>query len=377
MGSVIAGYSRSPFTRAMKGDLARIRPDDIAAKVVNSLISNLELDPNLVEDIIVGTAFPEGEQGFNLARIISFLSDLPETVPGVTINRFCGSSMQAIHDAAGRIAMGAGEVFIAGGVESMSRIPMTGFNPMPNPKLSESSPEVFTSMGITAENVAKKYDISRNIQEEFAVESHYKASKAAEQGAFQSEIISIETAKGTVQEDGCIRPGTNLESLSKLRPSFDSEGSVTAGTSSPLTDGAAFVLVCSESFALQNGIKPLAKIISTAVSGCAPELMGIGPVEASRKALDRAGLKLEDIDIIELNEAFAAQSLAVIQELGLDRTRVNLDGGAIALGHPLGASGARITGKAANLLQTNDGRLALATMCAAGGQGIATILERF
>ena len=377
MGSVIAGYSRSPFTRAMKGDLARIRPDDIAAKVVNSLISNLELDPNLVEDIIVGTAFPEGEQGFNLARIISFLSDLPESVPGVTINRFCGSSMQAIHDAAGRISMGAGEAFIAGGVESMSRIPMTGFNPMPNPKLSESSPEVFTSMGITAENVAKKYDISRNIQEEFAVESHYKASKAAEQGAFQSEIISIETAKGTVQEDGCIRPGTNLESLSKLRPSFDSEGSVTAGTSSPLTDGAAFVLVCSESFALQNGIKPLAKIISTAVSGCAPELMGIGPVEASRKALDRAGLKLEDIDIIELNEAFAAQSLAVIQELGLDRTRVNLDGGAIALGHPLGASGARITGKAANLLQTNDGRLALATMCAAGGQGIATILERF
>ena len=377
MGSVIAGYSRSPFTRAMKGDLARIRPDDIAAKVVNSLISNLDLDPNLVEDIIVGTAFPEGEQGFNLARIISFLSDLPESVPGVTINRFCGSSMQAIHDAAGRIAMGAGEVFIAGGVESMSRIPMTGFNPMPNPKLSESSPEVFTSMGITAENVAKKYDISRNIQEEFAVESHYKASKAAEQGAFQSEIISIETAKGTVQEDGCIRPGTNLESLSKLRPSFDSEGSVTAGTSSPLTDGAAFVLVCSESFALQNGIKPLAKIISTAVSGCAPELMGIGPVEASRKALDRAGLKLEDIDIIELNEAFAAQSLAVIQELGLDRTRVNLDGGAIALGHPLGASGARITGKAANLLQTNDGRLALATMCAAGGQGIATILEKF
>ncbi len=377
MGSVIAGYYRSPFTRAMKGDLAKIRPDDIAAKVVNSLILNLKLDPNLVEDIIVGTAFPEGEQGFNLARMISFLSDLPESVPGVTINRFCGSSMQAIHDAAGRVAMGAGEAFIAGGVESMSRIPMTGFNPMPNPKLSDTSPEVFTSMGITAENVAEKYDINRKMQEEFAVESHSKASKAEKKGIFSSEIISIETAKGTVQEDGCIRPGTNLESLSKLRPSFDSEGSVTAGTSSPLTDGAAFVLVCSESFALENVIKPLAKIISTAVSGCAPELMGIGPVEASRKALDRAGLKMEDIDIIELNEAFAAQSLAVIQELGLDRSRVNLDGGAIALGHPLGASGARITGKAANLLQTNDARLALATMCAAGGQGIATILEKF
>ena len=377
MGSVIAGYYRSPFTRAMKGDLARVRPDDIAAEVVNSLISNLNLDPSLVEDIIVGTAFPEGEQGFNLARIISFLSDLPESVPGVTINRFCGSSMQAIHDAAGRVAMGSGEAFIAGGVESMSRIPMTGFNPMPNPKLSESSPEVFTSMGITAENVAEKYDINRSAQEEFAVESHSKASKAAEEGHFSNEIIPIESTNGTVKEDGCIRPGTNLESLSKLRPSFDSEGSVTAGTSSPLTDGAAVVLVCSESFAIENGIKPLARILSTAVSGCAPELMGIGPVEASRKALDRAGLKLEDIDIIELNEAFAAQSLAVIKELGLDRSRVNLDGGAIALGHPLGASGARITGKAANLLQTNNGRLALATMCAAGGQGIATILEKF
>ena len=377
MGPVIAGFSRSPFTRAMKGDLAKTRPDDIAAKVVNSLISNVQLDPNIVEDIIVGTAFPEGEQGFNLARIISFLSDLPESVPGVTINRFCGSSMQAIHDAAGRVAMGAGEVFIAGGVESMSRIPMTGFNPMPNPKLSESSPEVFTSMGITAENLAAKYDITRSMQEEFAVESHSKASKAVEEGSFSQEIVPIETAGGTVEEDGCIRSGTNLESLSKLRPAFDSEGTVTAGTSSPLTDGAAFVLVCSESFALENGIKPLAKILSTAVSGCAPELMGIGPVDASRKALDRAGLKLDDIDIIELNEAFAAQSLAVIQELGLDSSRVNLDGGAIALGHPLGASGARITGKAASLLQINDRRLALATMCAAGGQGIATVLEKF
>ena len=283
MGSVIAGFSRSPFTRAVKGDLAKTRPDDIAATVVNSLISSLEIDPNLVEDIIVGTAFPEGEQGFNLARIISFLSDLPETVPGVTINRFCGSSMQAIHDAAGRIAMGSGEAFIAGGVESMSRIPMTGFNPMPNPKLSETSPEVFTSMGITAENLAKKYGIPRSMQDEFAVNSHIKSSKAVEEDSFSSEIVPIETQRGIVEEDGCIRPGTNLEALSKLRPSFDSEGTVTAGTSSPLTDGAAFVFVCSESFALENGIKPLAKILSTAVSGCAPELMGIGPVEASKK----------------------------------------------------------------------------------------------
>jgi acetyl-CoA acyltransferase len=273
--------------------------------------------------------------------------------------------------------MGSGEAFIAGGVESMSRIPMTGFNPMPNPKLSETSPEVFTSMGITAENLAKKYGIPRSMQDEFAVSSHIKSSKAVEEDSFSSEIVPIETERGIVEKDGCIRPGTNLEALSKLRPSFDSEGTVTAGTSSPLTDGAAFVFVCSESFALENGIKPLAKILSTAVSGCAPELMGIGPVEASKKALDRADLKIGDIDLIELNEAFAAQSLAVIQELGLDISRVNLEGGAIALGHPLGASGARITGKAARLLQSGERKHALATMCAAGGQGIATVLEKF
>jgi acetyl-CoA acyltransferase len=376
MVAVIVGYARSPFTRAGKGALSKSRPDDIAATVVNSLLADLSLDPTLIEDLIVGTAFPEGEQGFNLARIITFLTDLPETVPGVTINRFCGSSMQAIHDAAGRIAMGAGDAFIAGGVESMTRIPMTGFNPMPTPRLSEENPAAFTSMGITAENLSRKHGIDRETQEAFAVESHARASKARESGAFADEIVPIETGDGTIDTDGCIRPGTDAQALSGLRPAFDADGTVTAGTSSPLTDGAAFVLVCSEEFAAEQGLTPLARIVSTAVSGCAPEIMGIGPVEATKKALNRAGLSLDDVDIVELNEAFAAQSLAVIGELGLDAAKVNIEGGAIALGHPLGASGARITGKAAQLLHRNDAKRALATMCVGGGQGIATILEK-
>ena len=376
MPAVIAGYARSPFTPAKKGELARTRPDDIAATVINGLIKETGVDPMTIEDLIVGTAFPEAEQGFNVARMITFLTDLPETVPGVTINRFCGSSMQAIHDAAGRISMGAGHAFIAGGIESMTRIPMTGYNPMPNPRLGSEYPEAFTSMGITAENLAVKYSITRERQEEFAVESQSRAYKASEAGAFSEEIIPIETEFGTVSDDGCIRPGTDSATLAGLRPAFLSEGSVTAGTSSPLTDGAAFVLVCSEEFAKKNRLKPLARIVSTAVTGCAPEIMGIGPVEATKKALSRAGLGLEDLDIIELNEAFAAQSLAVIEELGLDPEKVNTEGGAIALGHPLGASGARITGKAAQLLSKNGAKHSLATMCVGGGQGIATVLER-
>mgnify|MGYP001285964912 FL=1 len=376
MPAVIAGYARSPFTPAKKGELARTRPDDIAATVINGLIEETGVDPSLIEDLIVGTAFPEAEQGFNVARMITFLTGLPETVPGVTINRFCGSSMQAIHDAVGRISMGAGDAFIAGGIESMTRIPMTGYNPMPNPKLGSEYPEAFTSMGVTAENLALKYGITRESQEEFAVESQSRASKASESGALSEEIIPIETESGTVSEDGCIRPDTDAATLAGLRPAFLSEGSVTAGTSSPLTDGAAFVLVCSEKFAEKNGLKPLARILSTAVTGCAPEIMGIGPVEASKKALLRAGLTVEELGIVELNEAFAAQSLAVIEELGLDPKKVNIEGGAIALGHPLGASGARITGKAAQLMNKNDAKHALATMCVGGGQGIATVLER-
>jgi len=376
MPAVIVEYLRSPFTPARKGGLSRMRPDDVASIVVRELIERTGINPELIEDVIIGCAFPEGEQGFNLARMITFLSDLPNSLGGVTINRFCGSSMQAIHDAAGRIAMGAGEAFICGGVESMTRIPMTGFNPMPNPKLADDYPEVFTSMGITAENLAEQRGISRERQEAFAIESHRKAANAQETGALVSEIVAIQTDEGLVEVDGCIRADTDPETLAGLRPAFDENGTVTAGTSSPLTDGVAFVLVCSEDFAERNGLNPLARIRSTAISGCDPDVMGIGPVGASRKALDRAGMELSDIDIVELNEAFSAQSIAVIEELELDADKVNLDGGAIALGHPLGASGARITGKAAQLLQRNGAKTALVTMCIGGGQGIATVLER-
>jgi acetyl-CoA acyltransferase len=376
MTAVICGYARSPFTPARKGALARSRPDDVAAAVVRGLIEKLKLDPSEIEDVLVGCAFPEGEQGFNLARMVTFLADLPQSVGGVTINRFCGSSMQAIHDAAGRIALGAGDAFICGGVESMTRVPMTGFNPLPNPQLAEDKPETLVSMGITAENLADIYQIDRKTQEEFAVTSHSKAEAARSDGLFSDEIVPIATADGLIDCDGCIRPDTNASALARLKPAFKSDGSVTAGTTSPMTDGAAFVLVCSEDFANKHGLAVLARIRSIAVSGCAPEIMGIGPVEASRKALERAGLTLEEIDIIELNEAFAAQSLAVIEEMGLDPTKVNIDGGAIALGHPLGASGARITGKAAQLLARNGAKTALVTMCIGGGQGIATVLEK-
>jgi acetyl-CoA acyltransferase len=352
--------------------LSDTRPDDIAAEVIKGLINKTGVDPNLIEDIILGCAFPEAEQGFNLARMLSFLSDLPPSVAGVTVNRFCGSSMQAIHDAAGRIAMGSGDAFIAGGVESMTRIPMSGFNPMPNPRLAKEMPEAYTNMGLTAENLAVIYEIERGTQEDFAVESHRRATNAE----FSDVIIPITTSGGVVSTDGCIRADSDSSSLARLKPAFKSDGSVTAGTSSPLTDGAAFVLVCSEEFARAQGLEILASIESTAVSGCSPEVMGIGPVSATKKALLRAGLSLEDVDVIELNEAFAAQSLAVIEELGLDVSKVNVDGGALALGHPLGASGARIVGRAATILARKDAEIALATMCIGGGQGIATVLRR-
>jgi len=372
---VIAGYARSPFTYANKGGLTKIRPDDLAAQVVKGLVEKTGVCVEDIEDLIVGCAFPEGEQGLNIARLIGFIADLPIAMAGVTVNRFCGSSMQAIHMAAGAIQMNAGEVFLCAGVESMTRVPLPGFNPVLNPALYESYPEAYISMGETAERVAARYDISRDDQDAFAIASHKKAHAAQTDGKFQDEIVPILTKEGTVAKDGCIRPDTTREALAALKPAFDQEGSVTAGTSSPLTDGAAAVLVCSEAYAEKAGLVPLARIKSIAVLGCQPEIMGIGPVGATRKALERAGLGIGDLDLIELNEAFASQSLASIRELGCDAATVNLDGGAIAIGHPLGATGARITGKAAQLLQREGGRFALATQCIGGGQGIATVLE--
>ncbi len=373
--AVICGYVRSPFSFGGKGELIKVRPDDLATIVVKELIERTKVNPNDIEDLILGCAFPEGEQGLNLARLIVLNADLPISIGGATVNRFCGSSMQAIHQAAGAIAANSGDVFICAGVESMSRIPMGGFNPLPNAKLFERSPGAYMSMGETAENVATKWKISRAEQEQFAFDSQIKASKAQGEGRLAEEIVSIPTKAGPVEQDSCIRPNTTLEGLAGLKPAFDENGSVTAGTASPITDGASAVLVCSEDYAKKNGLPILARIKSFAVAGCDPEIMGIGPVNATKKALERAGLTIEDIDIVELNEAFASQSIACMRELKIDPAKVNLDGGAIALGHPLGATGARITGKAAMLLKREKKKYALSTQCIGGGQGIATILE--
>ena len=373
---VIAGYTRSPFTLANKGALARIRPDDLSARVIRALLDKTGVDPAEIEDIVLGCAFPEGEQGLNVARLIGLLADLPLSVAGMTVNRFCGSSMSAVHIAVGQIAIGAGEAFICAGLESMSRVPMMGFNPLPNPALVKKRAGAYMGMGETAENVAGKYQITRADQDAFAAKSHQKAAAARAAGKLADEIVPIETKGGVVSEDGIIRPETTVEILAGLKPAFDKDGTVTAGTSSPLTDGASALLVTSEDFATKHGLTILARIKGVGVSGCAPEIMGIGPVEASRKALARAGITVADLDVIELNEAFSSQALACIRDLGLDEAKVNLDGGAIAIGHPLGATGARIVGKAASLLAREGGRYALATQCIGGGQGIATVLER-
>ena len=372
---VIAGYTRSPFHFATKGGLAKVRPDDLAAHVVKALIERTGVNPDDIEDLILGCAFPEGEQGFNMARLVVLMSGLPISVAGTTVNRFCGSSMQAIHMAAGAIQMGAGDVFICAGVESMSRVPMSGFNPMPNPARCQSMPAAYMSMGETAENVGREYQISREEQEVFAVASQQKAGDAQSQGRLADEIVPIEVNGSTIDADGCLRPTTDLEGLAGLKLAFDENGSVTAGTASPLTDGAAATLVCSSDYAKANGLEAMARIVSFAVSGCKPETMGLGPIFSSRKALARAGISATDLDVIEINEAFATQSIASIRDLELDSTKVNMDGGAIAIGHPLGATGARITGKAAQVLQREGGRYALSTQCIGGGQGIATVLE--
>jgi len=373
---VIAGYARSPFTQAGKGALARVRPDDLTAQVIRGLIERTGVDASQIEDIILGCAFPEGEQGMNVARLIGLLADLPLSVGGMTVNRFCGSSMSAIHIAMGQIQIGAGEAFICAGIESMSRVPMGGYNPLPNPELAAARPGAYMGMGQTAENVAEKYQITRAEQEKFAVASQKKAAEARAAGRLADEIVPIHTKAGDVTEDGLIRPDTTEEVLAGLKPAFDKDGTVTAGTASPLTDGAAAVLVTSEEFARKHGLTILARIKSVAISGCEPETMGLGPIASSKKALERAGIASSDLDVVEINEAFASQAIACIRDLGLKEDTINKDGGAIAIGHPLGATGARIVGKAAALLARDGGHYALATQCIGGGQGIATVLER-
>ena len=369
--AVIAGYSRSPFTIANKGELVSVRPEDLLSEVIKDLVSKSKINPEDIEDIIAGCAFPEGEQGFNIGKVVTYMTGMNIKTAGMTINRWCGSSMQSIHIAAGAISMGAGNAFISCGVESMTHVPMNGFNPMPHPQLLEDNPNVYLSMGTTAENVAKKYQLTRKIQQDFAITSHQKASEAESKGNFKNEITTINNCS----KDGGIRPGTNQEILNSLKLAFDEHGTITAGTSSPLTDGAAATLICEEEYAKKNNLDILARIVSTAVEGCPPEVMGLGPIGASEKALKRANLSIKDIDIVELNEAFASQSLACIKDLNIEEKKVNLDGGAIALGHPLGATGARITGKAAELLRRENKKYALSTQCIGLGQGIATVLE--
>ena len=369
--AVIAGYSRSPFTIANKGELVSVRPEDLLSEVIKDLVSKSKINPEDIEDIIAGCAFPEGEQGFNIGKVVTYMTGMHIKTAGMTVNRWCGSSMQSIHIAAGAISMGAGNAFISCGVESMTRVPMNGFNPMPHPQLLKDNPNVYLSMGTTAENVAKKYQLTRKIQQDFAITSHQKASEAESKGNFKNEITTINNCS----KDGGIRPGTNQEILNGLKLAFDEHGTITAGTSSPLTDGAAATLICEEEYAKKNNLDILARIVSTAVEGCPPEVMGLGPIGASEKALKRANLSIKDIDIVELNEAFASQSLACIKDLNIEEKKVNLDGGAIALGHPLGATGARITGKAAELLRRENKKYALSTQCIGLGQGIATVLE--
>ena len=370
----IAGYVRSPFTFAKKGALASVRPDDLGAHAIRSLLRRTGVPAEDVEDVLWGCAFPEAEQGLNIGRIVGLLAGLPHSSAGATVNRWCGSSIQAIQIAGGMIAMDAGDAFIAGGTECMSRVPMMGFNILPHPSWNAEEVQDFINVGLTAERVADQFGLSRTDQERFAYNSQSKALRAQQAGRLADEIAPVQVANRLVSSDGCVRE-TSMEKLAELKPAFKAEGSVTAGTSSPTTDGSSAVLVCSEAYLGQRGLMPLARIRSFAVSGCAPGVMGLGPIESSRKALARAKLTVADLDIVEMNEAFASQAEACRRELKIPEEKLNIDGGAIALGHPLGATGGRLVGKASQLLKREKGRYALATQCIGGGMGIAMILE--
>ena len=385
--AVILSAVRTPGGKAKKGNLKNIRPDDLAAIAMKGALDKAGLDGSLVEDVILGCAFPEGEQGMNIGRIAAMRAGMPQTVPGMTINRFCSSGLQTIAIGADAIKAGSLDCVIAGGVESMSLVPMGGNKYSVNPSLMDDWPESFAGMGITAELVAKKYDISRADMDQFATESHQKAAKATESGAFKDEIVPVEiehtTFKGAkaikttemIDYDDGIRADTSPEGLGKLKPAFKLGGSVTAGNSSQTTDGAAAAIITSDSFAKEHSLKPIAKFRSFAVKGCAPEIMGVGPIWAIPAALKKAGLTLADIGLIELNEAFAAQSLAVIRELKLNQDIINVNGGAIALGHPLGCSGAKLTATLLSEMQKRKVQFGLVSMCIGGGMGAAGIIE--
>lgn len=388
--AVIVAGVRTAVGKAGKGSLKDVRPDDLGALVIEELMRRVpQLEKDEIEDVIIGCAIPEAEQGMNLARIIALRAGLPTSVPGVTVNRFCSSGLQTIAMAAQQIMSGFADVVIAGGVESMSLIPMGGYNIAPNPYLAENMPASYMSMGHTAEEVATRFEISREDQDAFALRSHQKAAAAIRAGKFKDEIIPVPVKrthvdannKVRVEEflfdtDEGVRTDTSLEALAKLRPAFHVQGSVTAGNSSQTSDGAAAVLVMSADRALELGLRPLGVFRSFAVAGVDPDIMGVGPVAAVPKALHLAGISLDDVDLIELNEAFASQSLHVIRTLGMDEEKVNVNGGAIALGHPLGCTGAKLTVSMLNELERRQGRYGLVTMCIGGGMGAAGVFER-
>jgi acetyl-CoA acyltransferase len=388
--AVIVAGARTAVGKANKGTLRTTRPDELGALVVKEVMNRVPgVDPKEVEDVIMGCAFPEGEQGMNMARVIGMRAGLPVEVSGMTINRFCSSGLQAIALAAERIKGGFADVIIAGGVESMSMVPMGGYKPAPNPYLMEHYPEIYMSMGHTAEEVAKRYNVTREDQDRFAVSSHQKASEAIQSGKFKGEIVPVHVKHRFVGEDGKVtekevifdqdegvRPGSSVDVLGKLRPVFHVNGTVTAGNASQTSDGAAAVMVMSSKRAKQLGIKPLAIFHGFALGGVDPDVMGIGPVAAVPKALKKAGLRLSDIDLVELNEAFASQAVAVIRQLEMDPDIVNVNGGAIAIGHPLGCSGAKLTVNIINELARRNKRYGLITMCIGGGMGAAGIIER-
>ena len=386
--AVIIDCLRTPVGKAPKGTLRTTRPDDLAAIVIRRLLEKYPSVPrDEIEDVILGCANPEGESGMNMARIAALRAGLPDAVPGVTINRFCSSGLQAIAMAADRIRSGSAQIIIAGGSESMSMIPMAGYKFAPNPWMVDHLPQIYMGMGLTAEEVQRKYGISRADADQFAYRSHQNALRAQVEGKFDEELVPVEiettvldngspkTRNAVFQKDEGPRADTSIEALGKLKPVFQSDGAVTAGNSSQTSDGAAAALVMSERKAKELGLKPMARFVSFAVAGVPPEIMGIGPVVAIPKALALAGLKKEDIGVIELNEAFGVQALAVIHRTGLDPVRVNPNGGAIALGHPLGCTGAKLTATILREMKRGGSRYGMVTMCVGGGQGAAGIFE--
>jgi acetyl-CoA acyltransferase len=386
----IVSAARTPIGKAPNGKLRTVRPDDLAALTIRDVLRRVPgVSPDLIDDVILGCAMPEGSQGMNIGRITVQRAGLPETVPGVTVNRFCASGLEAIAIGAQRILSGMAEIVIAGGTESMSQVPMGGYKMSPNPQLVTDLPDAYLAMGLTAENVSTKFGVSRTDQDAFSFQSHQKALAAIDAGKFKDEIVPVavrevsldehgkrKVTEFTVDTDEGPRRDTSLEKLGVLRPAFNPRGTVTAGNASQRSDGAASVLLVSGEKLKALGLKPMGRFVAYAVGGVAPGIMGIGPVAAIPKALKLAGLKLADIDLIELNEAFAAQALAVIRELGMDAARVNVNGGAIALGHPLGATGAKLTVSILNELHRRQSRYGLITMCVGGGMGGAGIVER-